>query len=215
MKDKFRVLAGFIILLTMFAPAVEAEGLPSFNEVYGKAKEINPKMKDCQAKLNLQFNVQMYVPLRFQMSGDYLYKAPNKYKINLKRTPSYLKKHPQVFSWALPDTKDFNCKVSGKEKTKDITCYLIELDPKQPMGDLLKHKIWINAENYTIPKQAFYYDYGGEIEVIQNYKLEKEFWVFDNLVSTFSFPKINLKATVLGLYTNYLFNQNLPDSLFK
>lgn len=204
-------LAVILIFMTLCA---FRDKLPSFDEVFNKAKGINPAMKDCQAKLNLNSNVHMYIPLRFQMNGDYYYKAPDKYKIKLKRTPSYLKKHPQVFSWALPDAGLFHCKVSGIEKINNSDCYLIELTPRQGMGDLIKHKLWIDLKNYAIAKQTFLYINDGEINVVQNYKKENNFWVFDNLCADFYFPKINLKARVEATYTNYLFNQNLPDSLF-
>lgn len=210
-----------LILLLCFTLTIcnlYADNTPAFNELYQKIKAINSGLKDCQAKLNLQFHdVKFYIlpNLRFSMSGDYYYKYPDKYKVKLQKTPSFVKKYPHIFNWNFPDPKDFNCKVAGSDTISNIKCYLIEMIPKQPMGDLLKHQIWINKDNLTMIRQIYIYDFDGKIQLDQTYKKINEFWVFDVLKAHCSFPKIKLDASVETKYDQYKFNQNLPDSFFK
>ncbi|MFH1453769.1 MAG: outer membrane lipoprotein-sorting protein [Armatimonadota bacterium] len=189
---------------------------PSFNEIYKKALSINSGMKDCQADLNIKIQAKWsFVPIPINLQGKYYYKAPDKFKVDLKKTPSFLKKYPQVFSWVLPEVKEFNTKIAGEEDTGGNACYILELIPKQPMGDLKSHNIWIDKKEFIMRKQVFLYNTEAEIIINQNYIQKDGYWVFNDIEASFAFPKINLTATSKANYTNYKFNQNLPDSLFE
>lgn len=187
----------------------------SFDEIYKKALSINSGMKDCEADLAIKIKAKWYLGFSFGMSGKYYFKAPDKFKVDLKRTPSFVKKYPKVFSWALPEVKDFNTKVTGEEVVDGKNCYVLYFLPKQLMGDLDSHTIWIDDKDFIMRRQTFKYNTGGEITINQYHKKLSGFWVFDTLSASFNFPKINLNATVNANYENYKFNQNLPDSLFE
>lgn len=187
----------------------------TFDEIYKKALSINSEMKDCQADLSIKINAKWYLGLRFGLAGKYYFKAPDKFKVDLKRTPSFLKKYPKVFSWALPDTKDFNTKLLNEEYVEKNDCYVLFLTPKQPMGDLESHTIWIDKKEFIMRKQMFKYNTDSDIIINQFYIKINNFWVFNNLTAAFRFPKINLNAAVNAYYENYKFNQNLPDKIFE
>ncbi|MBI2252517.1 MAG: hypothetical protein HYU63_07280, partial [Armatimonadetes bacterium] len=69
--------------------------------------------------------------------------------------------------------------------------------------------------NFTMFKQVFYYNNASKISVFQNYQNLKNYWVFNTLFAEFTFPKINLNAEVQALFSDYKFDQNLPNSLFE
>ncbi|MBI2251990.1 MAG: hypothetical protein HYU63_04485, partial [Armatimonadetes bacterium] len=188
--NKIRLIALFFLLFIFFLRASFA--LPAFEDLYKKAKNLNSGMKDCQAKIDLKFKVKILLTLHFGMNGEYFYKYPDKYKIKLKKTPSYLQKYPQIFNWAFPDPKSFNCKVERIAELSGKNCYIIGMFPKEPMGDLIKHEIWIEEINFTMFKQVFYYNNASKISVFQNYQNLKNYWVFNTLFAEFTFPKINL-----------------------
>lgn len=124
-------------------------------EVFKKAQNINPTLKDYTAKLKIRVSVKLGISIPMRMRADYYYKAPDKVKIKIKQAPSFLNKYPQVFSSNLPDLKDFNCSLDNSQQVNNEDCYLLVLVPKQPMGDLLRHELFVNKKNFTIPKQKF------------------------------------------------------------
>lgn len=216
MRKKLIMILAAIFTAAMLASRIGAAfAAPSFEGIYKKALSINSGMKDCQADLNIKFNVKYILPLRFSLTGKYYYKAPDKFKVDLKRTPSFLKKYPKVFSWALPEVKDFNTAVLPDEAVDGKNCFVLLLTPKQPMGDLANHTIWIDQEEYIMRKQMFKYNTDARITINQYYVKLQGYWVFNNLQAVFNFPKINLNADVNANYENYKFNQNLPDKIFE
>ena len=146
----------FLFLFFLYSTAVFSNAQTNtvkseltFEQIFNKTKNLNPEMKDCQAKLAIKINAKTFITIRLNLDGDFYYKAKDKFKINLKRTPAYLQKHPQIFSWQLPNTKEYNTSVDAKEDINGAECYVLTLKPKQEMGDLLLNKIWINALNFT------------------------------------------------------------------
>lgn len=215
MKKNITVFFLIICFAAALMRLAYASASASFDDIYKKALSINSGMKDCQSDINIKINAKWYMGLRFGLTGKYYFKAPDKLKLDLKRTPSFLKKYPQVFSWTLPSTKDFNAKITGEESVDNNDCYVLFLTPKQPWGDLESHTIWIDKKEFIMRKQMFKYTTDSDITISQYYNKLSGYWVFNNLSAVFNFPKINLNATVGAVYENYKFNQNLPDSLFE
>lgn len=212
---KKNILIFFLVLCFFIMFTCGAFAASTFGEIYKKALSINSEMKDCQADLSIKINAKWYLGLRFGLTGKYYFKAPDKFKVDLKRTPSFLKKYPKVFSWALPDIKDFNTKLLKEESVEKDDCHVLFLTPKQPMGDLESHTIWIDKKEFIMRRQMFKYTTDSDIIINQFYSKINNFWVFNNLNAAFRFPKINLNAVVNAYYENYKFNQNLSDKIFE
>jgi hypothetical protein len=189
------------------------EKIPTVEELFKKMGEVNPGLKDYSSdiKVELQFTIRT-----LNFAGKYYYKKPDKYKLELKKSPSFLKKYPQIFGWSLPNLSKYNSTIKPDKDTQGQESYEVELIPIQGMGDIVKQEIWINKKDYTFPKQLFVYNY-GTITVNAKYRKEGKFIVFDTLCADFDIkvPIIgSLKATANASYKNYKTNINLPDSFF-
>lgn len=212
MKKKFLLLiltlTTFLLIITPYKVlAQDAESIVAL------MKGINPGLNDYHAKLDITMKINLMMGVPVNTTGDYYYKKPDKNKLVLHKLPNVLKKYKQVFGWNLPQTSLYKTKVTS-ENYKGMPCYVITMIPKQGMGDLIKQQIWVDKSNYSMPKQVYYYDKNGKIEILINYRTEKGFLFFDKMSATMTFPKMKLNATVVSKYHSYEINTNLPDSIF-
>ncbi|MFH0802335.1 MAG: hypothetical protein V2A78_08140 [bacterium] len=214
MKKASLILIASLTLI-LFACVISAGNTASMTaeEIFKKAQSINPELKAYSANLKIRIKARYFPPLR--MRADYFFKAPDKIRIKIRNAPAFLNKYPQVFSSNLPDLKDYNCKLEDSKNIGGQECHVVALIPKQPMGDLLRHELCINKENFTIPSQTFTYNNDGRIDVLPKYTQKNGFWLFNEVDANFSFPKIYVTASMNVLYENYQLNGNLPDDLFE
>ncbi len=181
-------------------------------EIFKKAQDVNPELRDYSARLKIRIKARYFPPLR--MRADYYFKAPDRIKIKIRNAPAFLNKYPQVFSSNLPELKDYNCSLEGSRVVAGQECHVVALVPKQPMGDLQRHELCINKENFTIPSQIFTYINEGRIEVLPKYVQKNGFWLFNEVDASFYFPKVYVTASMHVSYEDYQLNGNLPDELF-
>ena len=149
------------------------------------------------------------------MSGKYYYKAPDKHKLVLEKAPSYVKKYPNIFGWNLPKLEKFNSRVKETTTLNNQKVWHLLLLPKQGMGDIISVEMWVNCEDYTVPRQVTNYKNDGKLSVDVNYITKDSYKVFDSMSAQFAFPKVSVNAHATAKYSNYVFNKNLPDSFFK
>ena len=184
-------------------------------QIFEKIGNLNEGLKDYQADINIALRAKVaFIPYNPDMSGKYYHKAPDKHKLVLEKAPSYVKKYPNIFGWHLPKIEKFNSRVKDVTELNGREVWHILLLPKQGMGDIISEEMWVDCENYTVPRQITNYKNDGMICVNVNYAKKDGYWVFDTMTAQFSFPKVAVNATASARYSNYRFNQNLPDSFF-
>lgn len=213
-----RLLVGFFALAALFAALGATQPAladAKVDGIFAKIKAINPGMQDYQADIDIQLNAKVsFLPYNPKMSGHYYHKRPDKHKLVLEKAPSYVKKYPNIFGWNLPKLEKFNSRVVAETDLNGQPVWRIELLPKQGMGDIQKVELFVNRNNYTVPRQVTYYANNGELAVDVEYKTEGGYQVFNKMVASFNFPKVSVQAKATATYANYKFNQNVPDSFF-
>lgn len=213
-----RLIVGLLALAALFAslgasrPALADSKVDA---IFAKVKAVNPGLQDYAADIDIQLNAKVsFLPYKPKMSGTYYHKRPDKHKLVLEKAPSYVKKYPQIFGWNLPQLERFNSRVAGEVDLGGKPTWRIELLPKQAMGDIQRIELYVNRNDYTVPRQVTSYSNDGELAVDVDYRSEGGFKVFERMTATFLFPKVSVQAKATATYANYRFNQKLADSFF-
>lgn len=108
----------------------------------------------------------------------------------------------------------YRAKLNGVRKIDGQTCFYLELTPSHNDGNVAKTFLWINEENYTMPKLITQYRDGSWIEVKRTYRLIQNHLLVQHIEASMDFTKSNLEANVSADYNRYKLNQGLQDSLF-
>ena len=205
-------LAFAALLLAISTPArADAE----VEQIFAKTKAINKGLQDYKADINISLNAKVsIIPYNTKMSGSYYHKVPDKHKLVLENAPNYVKKYPNIFGWNLPKLEKFHSRVSEVTTIGGQKAWHIDMLPKQGMGDIENVEIWINCENYTVPRQVTHYKRNGRLAVDVSYSQKNGYWVFDKMSAEFVFPAVSVNATATAQYSNYEFNLGLTDDFF-
>lgn len=201
------------LLISVVSPAVSALKMPEGSWILSQIEQKNKNINDFTVSLDISLYAYL---MRFPLDAKLYFKKPNKAKLVFISVPEYLKQYEKSFKSVIPSEtfyKKYKSRVLGIETFKDDRCYTIKLIP-EVKGNLTEAFIWVDTLKFT-PKRIFlFYRDGGNIEIentFKDLKNDNQYLVSRQLIS---FNLQAVKAKALILYSNYLLNQNLPDSLF-
>lgn len=204
------------ILLVTLVPLGPARADEQVERIFSKVKTVNPKLKDYKADIDIAVHAKVaFIPYNPKVVGSYYHKAPDKHKLVLEKAPSYLKKYPNIFGWSLPKIEKFHSMVKESTTFAGQPVWHVVMLPKQGMGDIESVELWINRDNYSVPRQCTFYKNNGKLQVDVVYTRTNGFLVFDKMTAEFQFPAVRVSATATANYSNYVFNQGLTDAFFK
>ena len=205
-----RFLALVVLLIGTLIGPVTAQSAAEV--LYAKARSLNSTLRDYSAEIDVQVDANLgFVPYRPKLKGNYYYKRPDKHKLDVKNAPNIIKKHGSVFGLHLPQLEKYTASIAGLTEIKGRKVQKLVLTPKVKTSDIERIELFIDPERGTVPKFDTFYSKGHlyvDIEFVQR----QNYWVFDKMTADFALP--NVKAKASASYGNYVFNQNLPDSLF-
>jgi hypothetical protein len=214
-----RLALGFMVVailgLVLSVP-VPARADAQVEAIFARVRQINPGLNDYQADIDIALKARVaFLPYNPTMSGTYYHKRPDKHKLVLEKAPSYVKKYPNIFGWNLPVLEKFNSRVAEQTDLAGQPTWRITMTPKQGMGDIQMVEVWVNRNDYSIPRQVTHYKNNGRLGVDVVYRQTDGFLVFDRMTAEFQFPAVSVSATATATYANYRFNQGLSDEFFK
>ncbi len=202
------------ILLVLMSLVVPVGADPQVEHLFAVARKVNSGLSDYSADMTLKLNANLgIITYHPEMKGKYLYKKPNKHKLDIQKAPNYLKKYPNVFGFNLPQLKNFDSKVVDEVLVADSPCYHIYLKNNVTANNDIEHlEIYIDKANHTVPRYDTYY-HNGHLFVTSKYRQLESFWVFERMTADYTSSSVTVTAS--ADYDNYKFNQKLSDSLFK
>lgn len=179
-------------------------------------------IKDLQAQMVFHIFVKR-LGFPFSVNADYYFKAPDKVKIALHGLPGLLLGDaPKTITGAVTLTgfrKDFqtlyHTKLLGTRKILEKACYYLELTPIREDGNVSKTLLWVNRDDFTLPRLITNYKDGSWIQVNRTYSLIEKHLLVDHIDATMNFIKNDLKADVTASYAHYKINQGLSDQIFE
>lgn len=207
------------ILLLLLACCLLAQGARADQQVedlFARAKALNPQLADYSADMNLILDAKVaFVPYKPNLNGTYFFKKPDKSKVKLEKAPSFLKRYPGIYGFHLPILEKYNSQVLGREKLNGAECHHIELIPKVMKSDVRRLDVWINTSDYTVARHQTTYAKEGLLTVDSEFQTVDGYTVLKAMRAVIRFPSASIEGTARATYDNYRFNQNLPDSLFN
>lgn len=210
------IMLAAIFSVTLVAPAQADEQV---DDIIAKVKKLNPGLQDYQANINVQIHAKVsFLPYNTTVAGKYFHKTPDKHKLVVEKAPSYVKKYPNIFGFSLPKVEKFNSCVQDTTTINGRQVYHIAMLPKVGMGDIERVDLWVDTQNFTVPRQTTSYKNNGKLNVDvvyrQDHSNKRSYWVFDTMSASFEFPKVFVSAKANATYSNYVFNQALSDAFF-
>jgi outer membrane lipoprotein-sorting protein len=187
----------------------------SADQIVKKIETSNPGLKDYTSDITAKLSVSYSIlSTTLNLKGAYYFKAPDKSRIEIKNTPSFLSQYPHVFDFHVRDWKNYKITVR-EEKDKDKAFYVLELVPKKTMGDLQKRIVWVSKDDYSVPIEELTYAKEGSARVISAFKKIKGFQVLDSSKATLNFPSIKLSGNMEMFHQDHKINQGLSDEIFQ
>ncbi|HXE73901.1 MAG TPA: hypothetical protein VNO81_14670 [Candidatus Nitrosotenuis sp.] len=206
-------LVGALLVLAASGSPVRADA--QVDQILEKVRNLNPGLVDYQADVEAHVKARIaIIPYSFQVLGRYYHKRPDRHKLEATRAPNYVRKYPQFLGLDVKDAAKFHS--TAQEAILDgQPVWHITMLPKEGMGDIQKFEVWVNQENYTVPRLQTSYKNNGRLLFNIKWTRLEGYWVVSEGWGEFDFPSVSARATAHGKYGNYRFNQNLPDSFFE
>jgi hypothetical protein len=209
-------LARWLALGLLLALGGWARADAAAEAIFQKVRALNPGLQDSQAQVDLTLRaVLLVVPYQARVRGKYYFKRPDMHKLEATEAPDYIKRYPQAFGFSLPRLERFASTVLGPETLAREPVWHLRLLPREPMGDVEAIELWIHRDLHTVLRHVTFYKAQGRLAVDLEWRRTQSFLVIDRMRGAFDFPSVGLKATAAGRYSDYRFNQGLPDSLFQ
>lgn len=172
----------------------------------------------CKVKINA--NIVDY-GINISFKGSVYFKEPNKLALKLDNLPEEVQeKYRMSFTQtAVPGMvsktykEKYKIKLTGiRNFTNNRKVYILYMEPYKKSS--VKNVImFVDSENYTIPKSIIFYRDGGKIVIEQAYaKIEKYYLPIKQDV-LFDFPKI--RANLISEFYDYQLNVNIDDQVFE
>lgn len=188
---------------------------PQVDRLFALARSVNAGLIDYTAEVDIDLQATAG-PLHYQPKGcgTYFYKKTDRHKLEVSGLPSQLRQYPMVFGFNLPHLEKFTAIVAGAPDHKGRAVYQCRLIPISPDNSIRQIDLLIDQANFTVPNYVNTYKNGGTVCVEIEYTTVDRFTVFDRMKAQANFPSAGIVATGEAKYSHYLFNKNLPDSLF-
>ncbi len=203
------------MILAMVAFMIQASFSLSVEDLFEKIRAVNGQVTDYSAAVDVQVNAQIaFVPYNPRVLGRYFYKRPDKHKLEVEEAPSYLKKYPNIFGYSLPDLKKYRGVVVEGGSFNGRPVYRVELLPRGG-SSVSRIDLLVDKERSLVLRNQTTYKNQGSLDVQVQYKKDSSYWVFDTMKARFVFPSVKVNATASAKYSDYRYNQGLPDSFFE
>lgn len=194
----------------------------SVHDILDRIEENMNGINDLQAQMTFRIFVRR-LGFPFNVNADYYFKKPDKVKIALHGLPGLLVGDaPKTITAATTLTgfrKDYqnlyHSKLLGIRKVRGQSCYYLELTPIHEDGNVSKTLLWINQDDFTLPRLFTNYKDGSWIEVNRTYMPVEKHRLVDHIDATMNFVKNDLQADVTAHYEKYKINQGLSDTIFE
>lgn len=182
--------------------------------IYDKSENLNPKLKDYTAGLDIAVSVKLaLLRLPLSLHGTYFYKAPDKHKLELQNAPPLLSKYPQIFGMRPVKPQEHTMSRLPDEELNGRKVFVLRFD-KKDNADYRGATLWIDQEDYTTPRRLYTYKDNGKIEVELKWRKDGGYTIPDEVSANFDFPKHGAAATATAKYGSYSFNNGLDDKIF-
>ncbi len=188
------------------------------SELFERISESSSQVKDLSAQVNFHLNLSR-LGMHFNVGGDFYYKKPDKFKLKLREVPDFLvSREDNAFrttnllaSLQKNITQGYDARVVDETSLQGANCYVIRLIPKTKES-IQKIVLWVNSQNYTMPKVILSFDDGSTLVQRKQYIQTDNIYVVQDMETDIDSPDI--QAEIITNFSHYQINKGIPDTVF-
>lgn len=203
---------GFLLL--QFSPGW-AQTL-NLKQVAEKMEAARSGVHDISAKAELAFQLSVgIIPYNDALFGSYLFKKPDRHRLDFPDAPSYLKSVPSMFSWKLPAAEKYDCQVTGPLNTRSAApTYLLVFTSKNPDSKTASITMTINAKHWRVDRQDTLYRDGGSVLLTFAYIEQAGLPLLEKVAGKINIPSYSLTGNAAITLSEQKVNKGLDDATF-
>lgn len=187
----------------------------SLPQVTAKLEKARAAVEDISAQARFDFKLRVGIlPYGDSLKGRYLYKKPDRHKLDFPDAPSYLKSIPSMFSWKLPDPEKYSCQVEGPILDGTTPIYRLNYSSKNPDSKTSSIVASVDAKKWRIFRQDTRYKDGGSVLLLFSYKDWKSSSLLEKVEGDLDIPSYSLKGKASISLSDHKVNQGLKDTDF-
>lgn len=213
MKVQHRLFHLLLFGLFLVSPTW-AQGL-SLPQVTEKLENARQAIDDISAQALFNFQLRVGIlPYSDSLTGTYLYKKPDRHKLDFPDAPSYLKSVPSMFSWQLPNSEKYNCRVEGPLLENSMNIYRLNYSSNNPDSKTDSIVVSVDSKKWRVFRQDTRYKDGGSVLLQFTYIDWKQSSLLEKVSGDLNIPSYNLKGKAAITLSSHKVNQGLKDSQF-
>lgn len=202
------------VCLLVLSHSSWAQGL-SLSQVTEKLEKAQAKIEDLSATARLDFQVRVGIlPYGDSLHGTYLYKKPDRHKLDSPNAPSYLKSVPSMFNWKLPSADKYSCQVTGPLQEENVSVYRLLYNSNNPNSKTASITVTVDAGRWRVMRQDTRYKDGGSVLLEFTYRDWKDAFLLEKVSGNLDLPAYSLKGKAAINLSGHKVNQGLKDSAF-
>lgn len=222
MNKNFSFLIGvlfcmFSLLFSLFI--VKSENIPA-EEIIDRMTLSIYGLSSYTCKVKMNANIIDY-GVNIGLNGTVYFKEPNKLALKIDNLPENVQeKYKLSFTQtAVPGMASKTYKEKYKAKLVGIRkfsnnreVYVLYMEPYKS-GSVKNVMMFVDTQNYTIPKSIIFYKDGGKILIEQKYFKIGDYYLPVKQDVYFDFPKV--RANLVSEFYDYQINIKIDDSVFE
>ncbi|MCX7759025.1 MAG: hypothetical protein N2169_05390 [bacterium] len=198
---------------------IKAENIPA-EEIIDRMTLSIYGLSSYTCKIKINANIIDY-GISVGLNGSVYFKEPNKLALKLDDLPSDVQDKYRISftQTAVPGMASKTYKEKYKSKlvgirnfTNNRKVYVLYLEPYKK-SSVKNVMMFVDTQNYTIPKSIIFYNDGGKVIIDQIYGKIGNYYLPLKQDVLFDFPKI--RANLTSEFYNYQINVNIDDSIFQ
>jgi len=209
----------FIIFLVAISFFSRSQNIPP-EEIFDRMSLSIYGLSSYKCKVKMNANIQDY-GISIGLKGTVFFKEPNKLSLALEDLPFDVQEKYRVSftQTAVPGMVSKNYKEKYKAKLVRIQdysnnrkVYVLYMEPYK-QGSVKNVLMFVDIQNYTIPRAIIFYKDGGKVTIDQVYSKIDKYYLPSKQKVLFAFPKIN--ASLESYFYDYEINVPIDDKVFK
>jgi len=217
--SKLSLVLIFLMGLFTFSFFVRSQSIPP-EEIFDRMSLSIYGLSSYKCKVKMNASIPDY-GINISLKGSVFFKEPNKLALVLEDLPFDIQEKYRVSftQTAVPGMVSKTYKEKYKAKLVRIQdfsnnrkVYVLYMEPYK-QGSVKNVLMFVDTQNYTIPRAIIFYKDGGKVTIDQNYtKIDKYYLPLKQNV-LFNFPKIN--ASLESYFYDYQINAEIDDKVFE
>jgi len=193
-----------------------APAAPSASDVLARMTADRASLNTFKVRVGFEIDLRAFLHLHFSPKATYYFKRPDKSELVFDSLPPAAQQFQHFYgSLGTPETWPATYDISLTSASADAgghPLYQLKLVPKNNGGSLDYVQMSVDARDYGVVQEEWFYKSGATIIMQQSNERLGKFVLPKQQIADFNFP--SYKAHAVSTYDGYHLNVDVPDSVF-